>query len=92
MLSDGMSIEEIVMSTLEGFDTEVLDTSEPQYLCKCDRRRVKSMLKSLGREELLSMAEDLPEIEVKCHFCNKAYKFTPDEVREMAKQKKFEKS
>jgi redox-regulated HSP33 family molecular chaperone len=32
------------------------------------------------------MAED-PVTEVSCHFCNKKYKFSPEEVRKLADSK-----
>ncbi len=85
MLSDGMSIEDIINTALQGFDVEVLDTTEAAYKCNCSRKRVVNMMKSLAKEELQSMADEMPSIEVKCHFCDKVYNFTPEEIREMGK-------
>lgn len=86
MLDEGKSIEQIVNCMLEGFETEILYTENPQYLCRCSRERFKSALASLGNEELAKMAEEMPEIEVKCHFCNKTYKFTPEEIKKLIKK------
>ena len=36
-----------------------------------------------SKEELTSMANELPVIEVDCHFCDKVYKFTPEEVKKL---------
>lgn len=88
MLNDGMSVEEIIKTALAGFEVEVLDESAPEYKCDCSRQRVERMLASLDREELLSMADEMPSIEVKCHFCDNAYNFTPAEVKSMAEKKK----
>ncbi len=85
MLSDGMSVEDILSTVLDGFEVETLDTSNPVYRCGCSRNRVKSMLKSLGNEELSSMAEEMPKVEVHCHFCNKTYEFTPEDIKKMIK-------
>ncbi len=85
MLADGMSIEDIINTALEGFDVELLDTTDAAYKCNCNRKRVVSMLKSIGNEELQSMADEMPNIEVKCHFCDKIYNFSPDEIREIGK-------
>ena len=38
---------------------------------------------SIGREELQSMIDDGETIEVNCHFCNKNYNFTVDELKQM---------
>ena len=83
MLSDGMTPEDIVRAALKDFDVEVLYTQDIEYKCNCDKDRVAKALISLGREELTSMAEELPVIEVDCHFCDKVYKFTPEEVKKL---------
>lgn len=86
MLDEGKSIEQIVKCMLEGFETEILYTENPKYLCRCSRERFKSALASLGNEELAKMAEEMPEIEVKCHFCNTTYKFTSEELKKLIKK------
>ncbi|MDD6082803.1 MAG: Hsp33 family molecular chaperone HslO [Oscillospiraceae bacterium] len=40
---------------------------------------------SLGKQDLEEIASGQEEIEVCCHFCNKVYRFTPQEVRELEK-------
>ncbi|MBQ2842132.1 MAG: Hsp33 family molecular chaperone HslO [Clostridia bacterium] len=85
MLSNGMTPEEICRHVLKGFDLEILDTSTPEYKCNCSKERTEKALLTLGREELLDMAND-PQTEVSCHFCEKKYLFTPDEIRNMAER------
>ena len=85
LLSKGMDIEDIVKQVLKGFETEVLYTENPEYKCKCSKARVESTLKSLDEKELESMADEMPEIEVKCHFCNTKYTFTPEQIKKMIK-------
>ena len=53
------------------------------FSCNCSKDRVRKALISIGREELQSMIDDGKEIEVNCHFCNKNYNFTVDELKEM---------
>lgn len=84
MLSDGMTPEEICRHVLSKFELEVLDTSVPEYKCNCSKERVSKALLTLGKEELIDMAND-PVTEVSCHFCEKKYKFTSDEIKELAK-------
>ena len=69
MLDAGKTPEEMLGVLLEGMDLEVTDTLPA--------------LISIGREELQSMIDDGKEIEVNCHFCNKNYNFTVDELKEM---------
>ena len=84
MLAEGLTPEEICKKVLPEFNVEVLDTAECEYRCNCSRERVEQALISVGREELLDMAND-EATEVKCHFCPEVYKFTSDDIRELAK-------
>ncbi len=80
MLDSGMTPEEIVRDALKKFDVEVLYEQEIEYKCNCSRDRVSKAIISLGREELTQMAEEMPELEVNCHFCDKCYKFSKKEI------------
>jgi molecular chaperone Hsp33 len=86
MLSSGKSLLEILKLALSEFEVETLYEQEVFYKCNCSEERVKSALVSLGAKELDDMAKEMPEIEVKCHFCEKTYKFSPDEIRKMVKK------
>lgn len=83
MLDSGMTPEDIIRAALKDFEVEVLYSQDIEYKCNCSKDRVSKALISLGREELTAMAEELPEIKVDCHFCDKVYKFTPQEVKKL---------
>ncbi len=80
LLDSGMTPEQIIRTALDGFEVEVLYEQEIEYKCNCSRDRVSKAIISLGREELSKMAEELPEVEVNCHFCDKRYKFVKKEI------------
>ena len=82
MLTDGMTPEDICKSVLKEFNLEVLDSAFPEYKCNCSKERVKKALVSTGKEALEEMAQD-ECTEVTCHFCNKAYRFSGDEIRKL---------
>ena len=84
MLERGMTPEEICRHVLKGFELEVLDEEEPVYLCNCSRERVEKALISTGREELEEMAQD-DVTQVTCHFCDKKYEFTSEQILALAK-------
>ncbi len=83
MLAKGMSPEQICRNALPSFELELLDEFEPVYRCDCSKQRVENALLTLGRDELLDMAND-EQTEVSCHFCDKKYCFTPSEIRALA--------
>ena len=85
MLTSGLSPEEICKKVLSEFNLEVLDSSNPEYKCNCSKERVVKALISLGKEDLEEIAND-ESTEVKCQFCNKAYTFTSDDIKEILKK------
>lgn len=86
LLEKGMTVDEIALKALDGLEPNILDDFEVNYVCDCSKQRVERALISIGKDDLLDMAND-EVTEVKCHFCNKAYSFTSDEIRAMAQSK-----
>jgi len=81
LLDEGKTIEEIVKIALTGFEVEVLEEQTAAYKCNCSRVRFEKALKSLNREELTKMAEEMEKAETVCQFCNSVYTFTSDELK-----------
>ena len=86
MLSSGETPHSIIKRALKEFDVEVLYEHDVYYKCNCSKERIEKALITLGAEELNKMADELPEVEVSCHLCDKSYKFSPNEVRFLAKK------
>lgn len=84
MISMGLTPMDMVKKALSKFNVELLDEYEPSYKCNCSKARTEKALISIGKEELLKLADE-GDTEIKCHFCNKAYTFTPKEVRNLIK-------
>lgn len=84
MIDEGMTPEAIARLLLKGFDPDVLDTHEAAYLCNCSKRRVERALISMGREELRRLALEEEKTEVCCHFCNKKYLFSRQDLLALA--------
>ncbi len=81
LLKDGKSPEDILGILLEGLDPRIEEISDCSFRCDCSRRKIEKVLLSMGKKELLSLADEGEDIEVKCHFCGSRYVFTPDEAR-----------
>ncbi len=85
MIEEGMTPQEIAFKVLEGFEPELLDEYNMDYVCDCCRDRVERALISIGKTELLKMAEEEQQVEVGCQFCDKKYVFTRHQLKELAK-------
>ncbi|OPD20042.1 heat-shock protein Hsp33 [Clostridium botulinum] len=80
MISKGMTIEEILEYIFEDMDLKILESIVPEYRCDCSREKVERALASIGQKDLKEIYDEGKEEELKCHFCNKAYVFSHDEV------------
>lgn len=69
------------------FEMEILNEEEVSYLCDCSKEKVRDALMSLNVEEMIAMKEEDHGAEVVCHFCNKKYTFTEQDLTEMIEQK-----
>lgn len=86
MLTEGKTPEEIALMGLEGLNGEILDSWDCGYKCRCSRERTERMLISLGKKELVELAEESEgDAEICCHFCGKKYYFSKDELSRLAK-------
>ena len=83
LLEDGNSPEQILGILLEGMDMELLSTMPVEFSCNCSRERVAKALYSIGKKEMDEMIADGEPIEVKCHFCNKAYPFSVEDLKQI---------
>ncbi|MCR5831772.1 MAG: Hsp33 family molecular chaperone HslO [Lachnospiraceae bacterium] len=83
MLDDGKTCEDILADILGDWELQILDTIPAAFVCNCDRERVEKVVISLGREELGKMIDEGEPVELKCHFCNKAYEFSHDELQKL---------
>ncbi|MCY6960369.1 Hsp33 family molecular chaperone HslO [Clostridium brassicae] len=85
-MSEGKDAEDILNFLFDDMEIKILDTMEPTYKCDCSKERVERALISLGREQLKEIRDENKTEELKCHFCNKSYKFTPEEIDEILKE------
>ena len=83
LLDEDKSPEEILEIVLGGLDLRILDMIPTKFHCGCSKERVEKAIISLGNDELDRFIADDEPIEVKCQFCNKAYSFAPDEIKQL---------
>lgn len=88
MLAKGMSMEEICHHALDGFEVETLDQFEVGYYCNCSRERVLDAIRLLSEEEILSLADENGVAEATCHFCDKVYRLSIEDLQKLVEEKK----
>ena len=88
MITDGKTIEEILEYIFEDMDLKLEFANEPKYVCDCSRERVEKALISIGEKDLQEIYNEQKDEEVVCHFCNKKYVFTPEDIKELLEKAK----
>ena len=83
MLEMGLTPEGILDRILGDMGVKVNDTIPAAFRCDCSKKRVSQALATLSRSDMDSLIADGSEIEVKCHFCNTGYIFTPEDLIEI---------
>ena len=86
MLEEGHTPESLLNTLLKGFDIAINETIPTQFYCNCDKDRVEKALISVGRKELQEMIDEGKEIEMNCHFCNRNYTFSVEELKNILKR------
>lgn len=87
MIEQGLTPPDICRMLLEGLEPQILDECMPAYCCDCSRDRVERALMSLDPAELTEMIEQDGGAQVDCHFCEKKYRFTADDLRALRDQR-----
>lgn len=86
MLDSGMGPEEILEFLLGDMGLEIMDKMPTGFSCNCCKDRIEKAIISIGKKEITSMIQDGKPIEVKCHFCNSAYEFNVEELKDILKK------
>lgn len=82
LMEEGMTPEMILEHILGDLDLEITEKEDVRFHCNCSRERVSEALATISKADLQEMIDEGEDIEVKCFFCNTAYKFTVDELKE----------
>lgn len=86
MLEEGMTPEDILKELLGNLELEITDTVPTQFVCDCSRERFERGLSCLSKPELRSLLAEGKTVETVCHFCNRKYEFSLDEIRQMVRK------
>ena len=77
-------VDAVISQVLFSLDPREAERHGVEYRCTCSRERVAEALRSVGEAELRSMAAEGHDAEVSCQFCDKVYRFTPEDLTALA--------
>lgn len=86
MLDQNMSLIEIVKKVTGDENVKIIEENiTPLFKCDCSKEHMKNGIATIGKEELQEILETDGKLEVVCHFCNKKYQFSREEIEEILK-------
>ena len=85
LLEENMSLEEIADYVSDDLNTRVMEEMIPLFKCDCSKERMERALLTIGKTDLEELQKE-ESIELECHFCDKKYVFTSDEIKELVEQ------
>lgn len=83
LIENGETPEQLLSAVLGDIGFEVTDTLPVEFRCDCSRERILKSLATLGKKDLDELIHSGEGIEVKCQFCNTAYTFSPEDLKEI---------
>ncbi len=87
MLAENKSLKEIAEiitgdSCIEAIDEEIT----VMYECDCSREKTIEALIAIGKKDLQTILEEDGKANIVCHYCNKSYNFTKEDLENIIKE------
>lgn len=84
MLDENMSLKDIAIDITGDVNVQVIEENiVPVYECDCSKEKIEKGLIAVGKEELQDIINTQGNINTVCHFCNKEYNFSKQELEEL---------
>ncbi len=84
MLDENLTLLEIAKKVTGDKNVKVIEDEKiPAYECDCSKENIAEGLATLGKTEIENIIEEDGKAEIICHFCNKRYNFTKEELEEI---------
>lgn len=91
MLDEGLSLYEIARKITGDKDIKIIQENiDAKYECDCSEEKMKKALSTIGKKQLKEILEEDGKAEMTCHFCNKKYTVSKEELENMIKNLKEE--
>ena len=88
MLDQELSLIEIAKKVTGDENIKIIeDNITPVYECNCSKEHLSNSLATLDKTALKEMIEEDGKAEIICHFCNKKYEFSKEELEEILEKR-----
>ncbi len=89
MLDENLTLLEIAKKVTGDKEVKILkEDIIPKYKCDCSKEKMSKALISIGKKDLEEIIEKDKKAELVCHFCNKKYQFSEEELETLLEDAK----
>ena len=86
MLDENLSLDEIAKKITGDENLQIMNVSYfPKYKCNCSRDKFEKGLIAIGKKELEAIINEDGKANTVCHFCNKEYNFSKEDLERLLK-------
>jgi molecular chaperone Hsp33 len=75
-----LPVKELLRRLFPQDDIRLFEGTPVFFQCTCSRERVAGILQALGGDEVQALLRERGEVEVRCEFCNRAWRFDAVDV------------
>jgi len=87
MLDENMSLLDIAKDITGDVNIKTIkEDLSPKYKCNCSKEKMEKALIAIGKDELNKIIEEDKGAELVCHFCNKKYQFSEEDLRKLLQE------
>ena len=87
MLDDGKELIEIAEIVTGEENLMYFESDDvPQYICNCSKEKMEKNLIAIGKDEINDIIEKDGKAELVCHFCNKKYDFSEEDLKKLIEE------
>ena len=92
LLRQERSPDELIGYALGGEPHETLAATPLSFSCPCDMARARSIVSTLGADDIDALADEPGPTEVRCSYCGTRYVLSPTELHALADELRRERS
>ncbi len=82
-IETGKNSLDIVKYLCDTFNLEIHEELPAVYNCNCSEEKIRKIVISLGEEEINDVINTQGSMELVCHFCNKKYNLSKEELENL---------
>jgi molecular chaperone Hsp33 len=87
-MAAGETAEAYVQAHFAAHAPRFLKEQRVEFFCRCNEAQIRHMLQMMSREDLRDLRDNGPfPMEIRCHHCHTAYRFTPQDLVEIFRQR-----